>query len=53
MKEHYLFVEKDELLYTDEIQEMTELVNKRQGVVNFTVEDSNEHRHATAVVSPL
>ena len=40
MKEYYFFVKKDDLLSTEKIQKMTELVNKRQDLVNFTVKDS-------------
>ena len=40
MKEYYFFVKKDDLLSTKKIQKMTELVNKRQDLVNFTVKDS-------------
>ena len=40
MKEYYFFVGKDDLRSTDKIQEMTKHLNKRQGLVNFTVKDS-------------
>ena len=40
MKEYHFFVEKDNLLCIDKNQEVSGLVNKRQGLVNFTVKDS-------------
>ena len=33
-KEYYFFVEKGNLLRVHKIQEMTELLNKRQGLIN-------------------
>ena len=40
MKEYRLFEKRDDLLSIEKVQEMTELENKHQGSVNFTVSDS-------------
>ena len=40
MKDYYVFLIKDNQLCIDKIQEMTELLNKRLGLVNFAVKDS-------------
>ena len=48
MKENHFFVKKDDLLSTEKIQKMTELVNKRQDLVNFTVKDSYREEKSTS-----
>ena len=52
MKEYYFFIKRDDLFSTEKIQIMTDLVNKRQYFVNFTVRDTfrEEKKYINLVV---
>ena len=52
MKEYYFFIKRDDLFSTEKIQMMTDLVNKRQYFVNFTVRDTfrEEKKYINLVV---